>query len=206
MNINEKIISVFYVCQIFNRKLAYKIRTLIKNRLPISTNRAPTALVINTLHSGHGIRKFLSDYDLVSEGDLQHLFTDFDNYKIPIFMVIEDLYSKALRITDSSHLTDVQSRLLMAKTHQPLPRMNPSAFSATDLDKELNKLGTKKIIFCGEMTPSWLASTRRDAELLGYQAAFAKNLTEIDDKLIKVKYSVNDARNLLPALSEINLL
>ncbi|QMV52003.1 isochorismatase family protein [Ewingella americana] len=202
----KKMMNVFYGCQMFNRKLAYRIHTLIKNRLPIYTNRTPTALVINTLHSGHGIRKFLSDYDLVSDSDLQHLFISFDNYKIPIFLVIEDLYSKAVRLTDSSHLADMQSSLLMANTHQLLPRMNPSAFSATGLDKELNKLGTKKIIFSGEMTPSGLASTRRDAELLGYQVAFAKNLTEIDDKLIKVKYSVNSAQGMMPVLTEINLL
>lgn len=206
MNINEIKMIFFNGCQMVNQGLTCKIRTMIKSKSWNFYQRTPTALVINTLQNGGGVRKFLSNYGLTSENDFRHLFIDFENYKIPIFVVIEDLYSKVVRLTERSNLADVPSNLLMAKTCQLLPRTNRSAFSATDLDKELNRLGIRKIIFTGEMTPSGLASTRRDAELLGYHAAFARNIAEIDDKLIKVKYSVNGTQGRIPGLSEINLL
>ena len=197
MNINEKKMNIFYGCQKFIQGVTCEIRTLIRNKTSISDERIPTALVINTLQSADGVRKFLSHYELVSVDDFQRLFIRFDNYKIPIFIVIEDLYSKAVRLTDCGELVDVQLSLLMAETHQPLPKMNRSAFYGTDLDKDLNKLGIKKIIFTGEMTHASLAATRRDAELLGYHAGFARNIITIDDKLTKAKYSVNGAKNLM---------
>lgn len=202
----EKMMNVFYGCQVFNRKLAYKIRTLIKNKSSMPYGRTPTALVINVLQNTDGVRKFLSSCGLISASDFQRLFICFENYKIPIFVVSEELYAKAVRLVDHGGVADVQSSLLMSKTHQTLAKTNRSAFSGTDLDKELNQLGIKNIIFTGEMTPLGLLSTRRDAELLGYQTQFARNITEIDGELTKVKYPVNGAKSPIRTLSEINLL
>jgi nicotinamidase-related amidase len=100
---------------------------------------------------------------------------------MPVFFVRHLGPANGPLFAEGSKFAEFHKDLQPTSVDHVITKATPSSFVGTDLDKQLKKLGIKKLLVTGLMTHMCVSSTARDAVPLGYEVIIPEDATATRD-------------------------
>jgi len=157
------------------------IRTMSGAQATTSLEANATALIVIDFQNEYFSGKMPIPDGMKALKNTQRLVKFAHDNKMPVFFVRHLGPANGPLFAEGSKFAEFHKDLQPTSVDHENTKATPSSFVGTDLDKQLKKLGIKKLLVTGLMTHMCVSSTARDAVPLGYEVIIPEDATATRD-------------------------
>ena len=157
------------------------IRTMSGAQATTSLEAKATALIVIDFQNEYFSGKMPIPDGMKALKNTQRLVKFAHDHKMPVFFVRHLGPANGPLFAEGSKFAEFHKDLQPTSVDHVITKATPSSFVGTDLDKQLKKLGIKKLLVTGLMTHMCVSSTARDAVPLGYEVIIPEDATATRD-------------------------